>query len=88
MEIFLPGRGRDRTSPLGAAVLHWADEGYRVWWPNWTGLPYVIYARLNDLDVDGRKEIVAVLEPDKFDDAHYVPGKVTAKRELGVWKIQ
>jgi hypothetical protein len=85
-EIFVPGRGRDRTSQTGAAVLHWSGDGYDLWWPSLPSESYVIYAKLIDLDQDGHKQIVAVLDPedasgDKSD------GRM-ARRELGIWKIQ
>ena len=86
-EVFLPGRGRDRTSQPGAAVLHWKDKGYEVWWPDWSGIPTVVYATLADLDNDGRKEIVAVLEPAKIDFDEYDDGKTLSPRELAVWKV-
>lgn len=84
-EVFLPGRGRDRTSNPGAAILHWKDEGYGIWWPDWTGLPNVIYAALADMDGDGKKEIVAVLEPE--DSEKFTDGETWMPRELGVWKV-
>ena len=83
-EIYLPGRGRDRTGQSGAAILHWNGEGYGAWWPDWPSKPYVIYAKLVDLDKDGRKEIVAILDPS---DGEKNEGE-SAKRELGVWKIE
>ncbi|MHC1745495.1 MAG: FG-GAP repeat domain-containing protein [Syntrophobacteraceae bacterium] len=86
-EIHLPGRGRDRTSQLGTAILHWNNGGYEVWWPNWPSEPYVMYARLLDLDKDGKKEIVAVLDPSVYSDEDQVDGKFS-KRELGVWKVE
>ena len=86
-EIFMPGRGRDRTSQPGAALLHWKSDGYEMWWPNWNGLPTVVYATLADVDRDGKKEIAAVLEPKTVDFDRYVDGETTAPRELGVWKV-
>ena len=59
----LSGRGRDRTSPLGAAILHWTGDTYTVWWPDWQGLPYVIYARVIPLDGGRQRAIVAGLAP-------------------------
>jgi hypothetical protein len=87
-EIFLPGRGRDRTGQSSAAVLHWKDEAYQMWWPDWPSLPYVIYAELVDIDRDGIKEIVAVLEPEEFDDRKYVQLETKMSRKLGVWKLK
>jgi hypothetical protein len=88
-EIFLPGRGRDRTSQPGCAVLHWNGSGYEIWWPNWSGLPRVIYAALADIDGDGKKEIAAVLEPETeaADSDKYVDGETRMPRELGIWKV-
>jgi len=88
-EIFLPGRGRDRTSEPGAAILHWKEDRYEMWWPNWEGLPRVIYAVLADLDGDGRKEIAAVLEPETeaADSDKYVDGETRTPRVLGIWKV-
>jgi hypothetical protein len=85
-EIFLPGRGRDRTSQPGAAILHWQDKRYEMWWPAWTGPPAVIYAALTDVDGDGKKEIVAVLEPLQIDFDKFVDGKTPCPRELATWK--
>jgi hypothetical protein len=87
-EIFLEGRGRDRTSNPGAALLRWKDEGYTMWWPNWTGTPTVIYATLADVDGDGKKEIVAVLEPEGIDLDEYIQGETAMPRELGVWRVE
>lgn len=86
-EIYLPGRGRDRTSQPGVAILHWNNDGYEVWWPNWPSEPYVIYAKLIDLDKDGKKEIVAVLDPSGSSSEDQVDGK-PSNRELGVWKVE
>jgi len=86
MEIFLPGRSRDRTADPGNAILHWNGKGYDLWWPNWVSTPYVMYARLVDLDKDGRKEIVAVLDPGGATRQNH-PDEELAGRELGVWKI-
>jgi hypothetical protein len=86
-EIFLPGRGRDRTSQPGAAVLRWNENGYEMWWPNWTGTPNVIYAVLADIDGDHKKEVVAVLKPDAVDLDKQADGKTKSPRELAVWKI-
>ena len=77
-EIFLHGRGRDRTSAQGAGILHWKDGTYELLWPDWGSSPYVIYAALADLDGDGKKEIIAVIDPEKEGP----------KREVGVWKYK
>jgi hypothetical protein len=77
-EIFLHGRGRDRTSAQGAGILHWKDGPYKLLWPDWDSSPYVIYAVLADLDGDGKKEIIAVLDPEKE----------SSKRGIGVWKYK
>ncbi len=77
-EIFLHGRGRDRTSAQGAGILHWENGAYKLLWPDWGLSPYVIYAVLADLDGDGKKEIIAVLDPEKE----------SPKREIGVWKYK
>ncbi len=86
-EIFLPGRGRDRTSRPGAAVLRWKKDGYEMWWPNWTGAPSVIYAALADMDGDKKKEIIAVLEPEEMDLDTHVDGETESPREFAAWKI-
>jgi hypothetical protein len=86
-EIFLPGRGRDRTSKPGAAILRWNDQGYQMWWPNWTGTPNVIYATAVDVDGDQKKEVVAVLEPEGLDIDRNGDGKTASLRELAVWKV-
>ena len=86
-EIFLPGRGRDRTSIPGAAILKWNGDGYQMWWPDWTGNPNVIYATLSDIDNDGKKEIVAVLEPELIDFDLDNAGKTSGLRELATWKV-
>jgi hypothetical protein len=85
-EIFIPGRGRDRTSEAGAAILHWNGDGYDLWWPNWHSGPYVIHAQLTDLDKDGRKEIVAVLDPEGASGNR--SDVRVGRRELGIWKIE
>jgi hypothetical protein len=84
-EIFLHGRGRDRTSNPGGAILRWKDDGYKMWWPDWTGLPTVIYASVADMDGNGKKEVVAVLEPE--DSEKFTDGGTWMPRELGVWKV-
>lgn len=61
-EIVLEGRGYDRTAVNGAALLRWQKDNYRIWWPNWLSLPYVMYAQMTDVDGDGSKEIVAILD--------------------------
>jgi hypothetical protein len=86
-EVFLPGRGRDRTSQPGAALLRWKENGYEMWWPNWTGTPNVIYAVLADVDGDMRKEIIAVLEPGTANCDRQVDGEALSPRELAVWKL-
>jgi hypothetical protein len=86
-EIFMPGRGRDRTSQPGAAILHWRENGYEMWWPNWEGIPGVIYATLADVDGDGRKEILAVLDPEEVDFDKCIDGKTLCPRQLSVWKV-
>ncbi|MHC1724782.1 MAG: FG-GAP repeat domain-containing protein [Syntrophobacteraceae bacterium] len=85
-EIYLPGRGRDRTSNPGSGIFHWNGEGYDLWWPDWPSAPYVMSARLIDLDKDGHKEIAAVLDPDESSDEKQAEGK-NSRRELGVWKV-
>lgn len=86
-EVFLPGRGRDRTSRPGAAVLRWKDGGYEMWWPDWKGAPTVIYAALADVDRDGKKDIVAVLEPEAADSERHAEEKTPVSRQLAVWKV-
>ncbi len=86
-EIFLPGRGRDRTANPGAAILHWKDNGYRTCWPDWNGLPSVIYAALTDIEKDGKKEVTAILEPQEINYDQFVDGETSVLRELGVWQI-
>jgi len=76
-EIFLENRGRDRTAVNGAALMRWDNGNYRIWWPNWSALPYVMYAELSDVDGDGKKEIVAILDP----------GNESSQRQLGIWKL-
>lgn len=91
VEIFLPGNSTGWRSTWGAAVLRWESNSYKIWWPDWTSqkimesrprpspinIPYVMYARLVDLEDDGQKEIVAVLDA----------GGESQLRELGVWKL-
>jgi len=89
VEIFVIGRGYDRTALQGAALLHWKDDTYQIWWPDWAprqmlrsypgelSKPYVMDAKLVDLDNDQQKEIVAVLDSEGL--SHL--------RELGVWKL-
>jgi hypothetical protein len=86
-EILLRGRGRDRTSQQGAALLSWEQGTYRILWPDWSASsPYVIYADLVDVDGDGRKEIIAVVEPEGFDSNRYSQEEYEAAREVVVWK--
>ena len=85
--VFLPGRGRDRTSKPGAAILHWNGQEYEKWWPDWIGAPHVIYAALADLERDGKKEIVAVMEPENNDLGTNRNGITSGSRELATWKF-
>jgi hypothetical protein len=75
-EIFLVGRGRDRSGN-GAGLLHWQEDTYQIWWPDWPSLPYVMYAQLVDVDNDQQQDIIAVLDPEG----------ASQLRELGVWKL-
>ena len=83
-EVFLPGRGYDRTARPGAAVLHWREDSYKIIWPDWPGVPNIIDATLADLFMDGKKEVVAVLEPEKNDDNSILTGS----RQLGIWRFE
>ncbi|HUO04481.1 MAG TPA: hypothetical protein VMU16_04720 [Candidatus Binataceae bacterium] len=76
-EIYLNERGRDRIARRGASILRWAGDKYRIWWPNWQSLPYVMSARLLKAKADNLTEIVAILDPKRE----------SAERELGVWKL-
>ncbi len=75
-EIFVKARGRDRTACQGAALYRWQDNHYELWWPTRSSGKYVIYAELADLDGDGEREIVAVVDPKRD----------SRLRELSVWK--
>jgi hypothetical protein len=81
-EIFVAARGRDRTSGQGAALLHWKDDTYRVWWPTSKPPPYVISAQLVAVGGDDRKEIIAVLDP-KGAGGY----QESRDRELAIWKL-
>jgi hypothetical protein len=85
-EIFIQGRGRDRFSIQGAGLFHWRENTYKLWWPDWTSPPYVIYANLANLHRVSEKEIVAVLEPGNYSDDLYEKGELLGLRELGIWK--
>jgi hypothetical protein len=76
-EIFVPARGRDRTASQGAGLFHWNGASYQLWWPQWHSPPYVVYARMQDLDEKAPNDIVAVIDP-KGD---------SRLRELEVWKL-
>jgi hypothetical protein len=80
-EIFVTARGYDRTAENGAALLRWKDGTYRVWWPTSGPPPYVISARVVDVDQSRQKEIVAVLDP----EAGYP--RESTRRELGIWRL-
>lgn len=87
-EIVVSGRGRDRTSPIGAAVLARRGTTYTRIWPDWDGAPYAIYARVVALEGGRRKAVVAVLEPTPFDDESGARGKTAAGRELAAWTLE
>lgn len=76
-EIFVKARGRDRTAAQGAALYHWRNDNYKLWWPTGSSGKYIVYAEIADLDGDGKNEIVAVVDP-KGD---------SRLRELSVWKL-
>jgi hypothetical protein len=80
-EIFITARGYDRTAENGAALLHWKDNTYRVWWPTSLPPPYVISAQIVYIDQNHQKGIVAVLDPEAEYPRH------STHRELGVWKL-
>jgi len=80
-EIFVQGGGWNRTGTSGAAWLHWRDDTYKLWWPDWTSPPYVMQAELADVDNDQQKEIIAVL------DTEGQPGRESHLRALGVWTL-
>ena len=86
-EIFVQGRGRDRTAALGAALYRWDGAAYRLWWPNWEDLPYPVYGALKDLDGDTHPEVVAVLEDERYSDQADSEGRLRGLRRLGVWSI-
>ncbi|MCE5248431.1 MAG: hypothetical protein ABFD84_07965 [Candidatus Polarisedimenticolia bacterium] len=86
-EIVVSGRGRDRTSPIGAAVLARRGATYKRIWPDWDGAPYAIYARVVALEGGRRKAVAAVLEPAPFDGKSGVRGETAAGRELAAWTL-
>jgi hypothetical protein len=86
-EVFVKADGGNRSTRVGAALYHWDGERYRQAWPDWQGLPYPLYAVLEDLDRDGAWEILAVLEPEAFSERAYVEGWQKGKRLLGAWSV-
>jgi hypothetical protein len=86
-ELFLRADGGNRTARVGAALYRWDGARYRQVWPDWQGLPYAMYAVLDDLDRDGTREILAVLEPETFSPRAYYEGWQKGKRLLGAWTI-
>ena len=76
-EIFVKARGRDRTASQGAALYHWRRDNYKIWWPTWRFSKYVVYAEIADLNGDGKKELVAVVDPKRD----------SRLRELDVWTL-
>ncbi len=61
-EIIAAGRSYDRTSPGRIGIYKWDGRTYRLWWTSPRKGEYVVDAKICDLDEDGTKEIVAVLD--------------------------
>jgi hypothetical protein len=61
-EIIARGRSYDRTSPGHIGIYKWDGRTYRLWWTSPRKGEYVLDAEICDLDGDGTKEIVAVLD--------------------------
>jgi len=83
-EIFITARGYDRTADQGAALLHWKDNTYKVWWPTWAAPPYVMSAQLVTIGKDRTESIVAVLDQKGAVIDSAGPG---ARRALTVWVL-
>jgi len=61
-EVIARGRSYDRTSPGHIGIYKWDGRTYRLWWTSPRKGEYVVDAKMCDLDGDGTKEIVAVLD--------------------------
>jgi hypothetical protein len=61
-EVIARGRSYDRTSPGHIGIYKWDGRTYRLWWTSPRKGEYVVDANMCDLDGDGTKEIVAVLD--------------------------
>ncbi len=88
-EIFAIERGYDRSARQGVVLLHWKDNAYRIWWPNWEAPPYVIHARMAKVGGNKRNEILAVLDPavaPREEVGSRTQG-ISGRRERGIWKL-
>ncbi len=61
-EVISEGQSYDRTSPGHIGIYKWDGRTYRLWWTSPRKGEYVVDAKICDLDGDGKKEIVAVLD--------------------------
>jgi len=59
-ELVLTGRFRD--CPAAVGIYKWDGSTYRLWWPTDERDGYVLHAEVQDLDEDGTKDIVTVLD--------------------------
>jgi hypothetical protein len=61
-EVIARGRSYERTSPGHIGIYKWDGRTYQLWWTSPRKGEYVVDAKMCDLDGDGTKEIVAVLD--------------------------
>ncbi|MFA0744555.1 MAG: hypothetical protein LASZOEIN_001348 [Candidatus Fervidibacter sp.] len=61
-EVIARGRSYDRTSPGHIGIYKWDGRTYRLWWTSPRKGECVVDANMCDLNGDGMKEIVAVLD--------------------------
>jgi len=61
-EVIAEGQSYDRTAPGHIGIYKWDGRTYRLWWTSPRKGEHVVDAKMCDLDGDGKKEIVAVLD--------------------------
>jgi hypothetical protein len=86
-ELFITARGYDRTAKQGAALLHWKDNGYQLWWPRWTAPPYIMYAQPVTMRGSKTPVIVALIDPEARELDDPCGDMESQRRELTVWQL-
>lgn len=76
------GRSWYREPPAHKGIYKWDGRTYRLWWPTEKRDGYVLYSEVQDLDGDGTKDIVAVL------DTKGAQGHESPFRALVVYRLQ